>query len=395
LVLSSIWKGTGWGSIIICEGEAGRPIALLPGRDGVSLREWLQKNKQVKIVTRDRANAYASAIKDTLPEAAQIADKFHIFHNLLDAVKDVVKTILPERIPVDLHNGDEADDKCVAGSIVEGSDAVATVATDNIEKEIPILPLLSKNEEDNRDLILEVQRLYREECLSKKEIKDKVGISFRRIKRYLEGDANTVCRDGRNGGPKKSALDPYYTIIHEMLSKHITLKDIFKYLSGIGYTGGYSTLATYCAKRSGNKKNGTTVSNGCDHFMSRKEVINNIWSDQNLQPEDKKFLFTKYPELTNLKEIVVDFKKAMDTEKVPLLGQWIDNILTCGFSALNSLGKGMKADIEAVLNSIRFQENNGFLEGNVNRLKMIKRTMFGRAKFPLIRAKILRLCAYD
>ena len=95
-----------------------------------------------------------------------------------------------------------------------------------------------------------------------------------------------------------------------------------------------------------------------------------------------------------MKDIVVDFQKAMKTKKIPLLNQWIDTILQSGFAAMQSLGNGIKQDLEAVLNSLRFDENNGFLEGNVNRLKAIKRSMFGRAKLPLLKAKILRLCDF-
>jgi len=95
-----------------------------------------------------------------------------------------------------------------------------------------------------------------------------------------------------------------------------------------------------------------------------------------------------------LKDIVVDFQKVMKTKKLPLLNQWIDTILQSGFVAMQSLGNGIKQDLEAVMNSLRFNENNGFLEGNINRLKAIKRNMFGRAKFPLLKAKILRLCDY-
>ena len=95
-----------------------------------------------------------------------------------------------------------------------------------------------------------------------------------------------------------------------------------------------------------------------------------------------------------MKVIVVDFQKAMNTKKIPLLTQWIDKIQQSVFSAMQSLAKGINMDLDAVINSIRFDENNGYLEGNVNRLKAIKRSMFGRAKFPLLKAKILRLCDY-
>jgi transposase len=85
---------------IICDSETRKPIEVLGGRDGETLKEWLEKNKQVKRVTRDRAGAYAKAISDVLPQAMQIADRFHLHQNLLTAVKDALKNILPNEIEV-------------------------------------------------------------------------------------------------------------------------------------------------------------------------------------------------------------------------------------------------------------------------------------------------------
>jgi transposase len=97
-------KGHHYGTII-CDMESHLPIALLPGRDGSSLREWLKQNKQVKIVSRDRAGAYAKAISDILPGAVQIADRFHLHHNLMDAVREAVKRIVPEKVWITEQEG--------------------------------------------------------------------------------------------------------------------------------------------------------------------------------------------------------------------------------------------------------------------------------------------------
>jgi transposase len=85
---------------VICDVETHRPIEILDGRDGKTLREWLKKNKQVKKITRDRAGAYAKAISDELPEAMQIADRFHLYQNLLTAVKDALKAELPNKTAI-------------------------------------------------------------------------------------------------------------------------------------------------------------------------------------------------------------------------------------------------------------------------------------------------------
>lgn len=85
---------------VICDGITHAPIEILGGRDGSELKEWLEKNKQVKKVTRDRAGAYAKAISEALPDAMQIADRFHLHQNLLVAVKESLKREIPNKISI-------------------------------------------------------------------------------------------------------------------------------------------------------------------------------------------------------------------------------------------------------------------------------------------------------
>lgn len=93
-----------YGTIIVV-GSTYKPVAILGGRDGGTLKEWLTKNKHVKTVTRDRASAYGSVIQEILPDAMQIAGRFHLHQNLLEAIKDTVNSIVPVdlKIPKDYN----------------------------------------------------------------------------------------------------------------------------------------------------------------------------------------------------------------------------------------------------------------------------------------------------
>lgn len=73
-------------------------IALLDGRDGVNLKEWLNNHKKIHVIARDRASAYASAINAILPNCIQVADRFHLLQNLLEQLKDIFKEELPKEI---------------------------------------------------------------------------------------------------------------------------------------------------------------------------------------------------------------------------------------------------------------------------------------------------------
>ena len=91
-----------YGTIIVDE-TTHKPVTIFDGRDGKTLKEWLSKNKHVKTITRDRASAYSAAIKEILPDAMQIADRFHLHQNLLEAIRNTINSVLPNdiRIPTD------------------------------------------------------------------------------------------------------------------------------------------------------------------------------------------------------------------------------------------------------------------------------------------------------
>ena len=92
-------KRHNYGTIIVDE-KTHKPVAILEGRDGKTLSEWLKKNKHIKIVTRDRASAYAKVIEQELPGAMQIADRFHLHQNLLQAIKKALQKEIPSTIKI-------------------------------------------------------------------------------------------------------------------------------------------------------------------------------------------------------------------------------------------------------------------------------------------------------
>ena len=104
-----------YGTIIVDQ-STHKPVAILDGRDGNSLKKWLKNNKHIKAVTRDRASAYSSAIQEVLPDAMQIADRFHLHQNLLEVIKNTVNAVFPVdiKIPID-HSIQESSEDSVAG----------------------------------------------------------------------------------------------------------------------------------------------------------------------------------------------------------------------------------------------------------------------------------------
>lgn len=103
-------KRHNYGTIIVDEATH-KPVTILDGRDGKSLKEWLKNNKHVKVVTRDRASAYAKAISEQLPDAMQVADRFHLHQNLLEAIKKSLNRELPATTKIPKNQEDEKSNK--------------------------------------------------------------------------------------------------------------------------------------------------------------------------------------------------------------------------------------------------------------------------------------------
>ena len=85
------WKGISYGTILV-DMDRGRVIDLLSGRDGVDVKRFLKNHREVESVCRDRSSAYSAAVSEVLPNANQIADRFHLVKNLFDAVYEVVRS---------------------------------------------------------------------------------------------------------------------------------------------------------------------------------------------------------------------------------------------------------------------------------------------------------------
>ena len=101
-----------------------------------------------------------------------------------------------------------------------------------------------------------------------------------------------------------------------------------------------------------------------------------------------KLLFEKCPEIKQMGQFVKDFKKLYQCKEDGLLKVWIDEVCKseCG---LKNFAKNLSKDFEAVNNSVITPFSNGQVEGQVNRIKNIKRKMYGRASFQLLRKMVL------
>lgn len=188
------------------------------------MRKWLKNNKHIKVITRDRASAYAKVIAEELPDAMQVADRFHLHQNLLEAIKKALNHELPATIKIP-HNDEPEESRETDKKIAQDVDN-------------------SSNYSEKRyKMICQIQQLLKEGC-SYREIARRMGVGRNTIAKYRTGEPRELSMYGIH----QSKLDIYHDFILECLysgkSKSKTVKAVY----AKGYTGSKSNAFDYLVK---------------------------------------------------------------------------------------------------------------------------------------------------
>lgn len=240
----------------------------------------------------------------------------------------------------------------------------------------------------------------------------KEGCSYREIVRRMGVGRNTIAKY-RNGNPmelsmygvRQSKLDPYYDFIVQCLksgwSKSKTVKAVYEK----GYTSSLSNAFDYLVKieEKINEQFASqpyvrtmtealkyrTGSCGKDKdYITREGIFRYMWMNKELTEEHKCHILNQYPHIYELHSCIKEFRRIFEERKVPLLYLFIEKYSKSEIKALQSFANGLSHDIDAVENAVAYDYSNGFVEGTNSRLKMIKRTMYGRCDKRLLEEKL-------
>ena len=375
-------KGQTYGTILV-DLERRTVIDLLPGRDGEALRTWLAANPQVEVVTRDRWPAYIEAITAAAPQAKQVADRFHLIRNVREAVEKMLA-----RQSVLIRDASTA------------VDAESSTTTPAANAPVPPVPVTKQgpNPEPRQAKIRQREERFQQvkdltaQGLSGRVIARRLGVNVKVVLRYRRLER---CPDWGAGRTGPSQLDDHAEFITTRIAngQHNTA-DLFRLLKDRGYRGGYDTVRRYVNRRIGSsgrpgRRDPTAVPPRRPPPSARKLSFRLVKT----KPESRsaRVLQRMRERDANLHAGLVLFEELLGMlrrEKSVTLGEWASRAAASGHPELKNVARSLLQDAAAITAAMTGSWSNGQVEGQVGRLKQIKRQMFGRAGMALLKARV-------
>jgi transposase len=355
----AIRRGHHYGTVLIdCEDR--RVVDLIPGRDASPLAEWLLQHESPVVICRDRASSYAEGARIGAPEAVQVADRFHLWQNLATAVERLVAK----------HKGCLVEQPTAAA--IEGAEAV---------------------EEPHGAM---AQRRQARHALVHEMLAQ--GAGFRQIARHLGWNHRTVSLYAHAATwqemmivPKTRAslLDRFKPYLAERIEGGcLNASVLHGEVVEQGFTGGYGIVRAFVEHHRARPD-----LRAIPKPLSTRQVTGWICRHpDNLTDRDTTRLTTllgSCPELRTAAELVRSFAAIMTQRHGHRLGEWLTYAEQADLHGINRFVNGVTSDLDAVTAGLSLPFSSGPVEGNVNRIKMLKRQMYGRAGFDLLRKRVL------
>jgi transposase len=354
-------RGHSYGTLLV-DIATRRPVDVLPERSADSFCAWLDAHPGVEIICRDRAGCYADGAARGAPLAVQVADRWHLLHNLADAVDRTVARHRP----------------CLREQPAQPENAAAGPAVPAREGKLG-----PRTRARHAEVHAALAR----------------GMSLSQISRELGLDRRTVRRYARAAAPgdmlatapavRPSGLDPHLAYLQQRWEEgcHST-NPLYEEIRGRGYRGSLRTLRRWTA----GMRQATARPAQPSPPAPRKVTSWILTPPAKLAARDHDTLqqiTARCEEINQTCALVRQFADMLCGRRGHNLPAWTARAEASPVRELRSFAAGLRKDWAAVTAGLTLPYGSGPVEGHVNRIKMIKRQMYGRANPDLLRKRIL------
>ncbi|WP_323185475.1 ISL3 family transposase [Streptomyces sp. NBC_01214] len=361
-------KGRHYGTVLV-DVETRRPVDLLPDRESASLAAWLAKRPGIEVICRDRAPFFAEGATVGAPQAVQVADRWHLWHNLSEAAERSVsqhRRCLHVLVPI----APQPDTEPAPAA----EPATSPWATS------------SRYADRTRARHATIHALI-EAGHSRRSIQRQLGMTYRTVQRFADAARPEDLFTGQWQN-RSSILDEYKPYLDDRWSEGCTNAwKLWEEVVPLGYQGSYGRVRAYLhLKRTSPRPVAArppSPRSVAGWILRRPETLT--------EPEQLqlKNISANCPEIAALTRHVRSFATMLTERQGEQLPDWLDAVRQDDLPSLHTLATGIERDRDAVIAGLTLPWNSGVVEGHVNRIKMLKRQMFGRAGFALLRKRVL------
>jgi transposase len=382
----SLRRGHVYGTVLV-DMDTHRPVDLLPDREADTFADWLRAHPGVQVVCRDRAGAYAEGARTGAPDAVQVADRWHLWHNLAGHVEKAVArhrgclgepplgALKPEPEP---RAGPQPEPQRKPAPDLTARAAQA--AAERIEQSA----LVTRT----RQRYAAVQQLLGQ-GKGIKPIMRELGLAKETVRRFARAasveDLLAKARDGR-----PSVLDEFKPYLHQRWNAGCTtVWTLFTEIRDRGYPGSYGTVRDYLQPF---RQTGVAPPAVPAPPKVRDVTSWMLRHPDTLDADDQvklKHVLARCPHLDAIAGHVTAFADMLTGRHGERLDEWAAAVDADDQPDLHSFTTGLKRDHTAVVNGLTMPHSSGAVEGTVNRIKVYKRQMYGRAKLDLLRKRVL------
>jgi transposase len=384
-------KGQQYGTILV-DLERRCVIDLLPDRQAETLAAWLREHPGVEIIARDRGGAYAAGAREGAPDAVQVADRWHLLHNLVQALEAVLtheQRALQQAAIAPMPAAVEAAAPPASGETPPA--AAAPQPPNRAQRDS------AARRERRRGLFEEVRRLYGE-GYSLRAIAEKLGKSRNTVRQYIRMDAFPEMKQRQR---TSGQLAPFQAYLEQRWREGChNATQLWREIKEQGFSGACSAvkhlISAWRAQLPPEERRtrGRKPKGGTDTRAPAPRAV--VWwllgARATLTDEQAAFLERlkeKCPTVELAQSLALEFFGMTRRRESAGLEGWIERAAASGIEELRNFGVGLRRDWEAVVAGLTLEWSSGPVEGQVNRLKMIKRQMFGRASLPVLRARVV------
>ncbi|MEM7330958.1 MAG: ISL3 family transposase [Chloroflexota bacterium] len=375
----AVRKGQRYGTIIV-DLEKHRVVDLLPDRDSETVEAWLSQHPTLQIITRDRSKEYAQGITAGAPQAKQVVDRWHLLKNMYEVVERSLHTLYPilrERL----------------ANIAETNHLSINRLRDTFPRGLSHEAIRQDRRAERRHKY-ELVHFMSARGLSTRRIAKIMGISRGTVFRFLHAETYP---EVKSRGYRPSILDPYLPYLEERVQDgHWHARQLWEEIVQQGYPGTKSQVIKWLTWR---KKHPATIpveelANLTPVFLLPpvKELLSLLAQEHDRLTIDEDWLLSrlmKIPEISAVQDLVQSFLKMIQDKKPDALQPWLAKCRELEIPYLNRFAKSLTQDFDAIQAALESPWSNGQVEGQVNRLKLLKRQMYGRAKLDLLKKRIV------